>query len=188
MDRIKCAVAVLANFLLGAIFTGCGTYEYYFNEIGDNHPPYDLDKRIAAMEKYPQEIAIYLRPGHKENLGLNPELIVNRRYEMLYLHEVKYFTSRGKYGIFVKDQSFPIPLEWIERDGWYWRRGFGLSTTGKFFDEIENAWKYFPGPFDNRHFFLKIILTYSFDDGPIKTLEYEFEGKAWPRVLLSIPN
>lgn len=189
MSRIKRAAVVLAVFLLGAVFTGCLSVRYVHSIGGlDVYPPYD--NRFEAAPP-PPEIYFYLpqfdkkffqhAPYRRYPYTYNPVLIINRRYEILQIHEMKCETGTGKKGILVKDLLFKkhYRYRWYGR-GWWTKNGFfwpqWLGELGYFF-EIENIQKLFPGIKEGDEFLIKIILTYSFDDEPAKTLEYELRGE-----------
>jgi hypothetical protein len=199
-------------FLSGIILSGCLNLiagyprleifrypqeEFVFKRIGD-YPPLSAS-RFDNIDLYSQEIDIALGEtaiqAGKDTIdfesSMTIRLFLNRQFETIYFHELRYKTDTGNNGVFPIDFSYSYShclqqREHAERMGLHYWPGIILtSVLPADYNEI------FPNMEIGDHFLLKLEFDYSFDDESVKTQMYEYavfkrERQIYSEALINI--
>jgi len=174
-DAMKKRIFWCTLGLMEVIFVACNTFsgvlypKVRFSITSVVDLPDNADMRLEFGDRYPQTFSFdFSQAGNTFEKYFVPTIFTKRNYRSLNIKTMEY-EYENIHGIFLQDRYFILPEnDYIEKNGWYWRRGVG----GVFFSK--NLEKIFKNKKPGDVFMLKILLTYSFDEGEEVTqlLEY----------------
>ncbi len=190
-------IFALAAFLLWAFASSCrfGAGWIYpkvvFTFSQKNEPPFSATKRLAAGEKFPQELQFLIDvAGNNFKYDFDIRVFTKKAYKSLFIKEISY-AFEGETGRFLKNAKFILPKNvcgadeegafpyWVTDSAHYWTCTVFMKPANKMkmlprvnFEKVfkkKKPWETFP-------FTLKIV--YQFDDEDVKTLELEYDVHA----------
>jgi len=165
--------------LLGINMMGCNLFAgllfpkkiFRFSPVGEQ-PPASSTERLKAGDRYPQTFTSFIsRAGNSFEYYFVPTIFVNKPYKVCHIKEMKYEWENNA-GILLKDKDFELPINHYRhnaQNGWYWLGGLGRGLPEINFEKI------FQEKNPDDEFSFRLILVYTFDDGPENTQVLEYD-------------